>query len=486
MSSELILIQSAVILGLALVLAAMSTRARASIRHLILAAAFIAVLLLPVMSRLSIRPAIGIPVHLSIQNAAPAIAQAPYPAPAPAAPASSVFPWGTALRAAWFSGLALFLARVVVDLLRLYRLRRDALPCPELSSNEIEILLHENVSAPLTFGVLRPSILLPLSARQWSQADVRHALVHEMEHIRRRDWPLLLLVQAVCALYWFNPLVWMARRRLCLEAELACDDAVLRDHEPAGYARQLVALAEEMSHARARLALGMAKRSDLSIRVNALLDSGRRRGGAGIRATLAAVAVTMFVLLGFGPIRAVAQSDPRAGTPPLPADSALLEAAEKGDIPAVTSLLNSGAQINAAISGDGSPLIAAARAGQLPAVRLLLDRGADPNMAVRGDGCPLIAGAERGHAEIVLLLLDRGAWIDQMVPGDENALIQASRSGHLNVVKLLVARGANPNARAWAEGGLNRPGEWRTPLSMALREKHDDVAAFLRSSGAHD
>lgn len=474
----MILIQSAVILGMALVLAAISRRARASIRHLILAAAFIAVLLLPVVSRISIRPAIRIPVHLSMAHAAPTIPQAPHSSAAPAPPSSPGIPWGTVLRGAWLSGIAVFIAWLVVDLLRLYRLRRDGLPCPELSSGAIEVLLHENVSAPLTFGLLRPSIILPMSARQWSQADVRHALVHEMEHIKRRDWPLLLLVQAACALYWFNPIVWMARRRICLEAELACDDAVLRDHEAPGYARQLVALADEMSNARAELALGMAKRSDLSIRIFALLDSNRRRGRAGMRARLLAVAATTLLLFSLAPVRAVAQSNAE--------DSTLLEAAQRGDIAVITSLLNSGGHVNASMSGDGSPLIAAARAGQAPAVRLLLDRGADPNMAVRGDGCPLIAGAAAGHADIVSLLLDRGAWIDQMVPDDENALIQASGGGHLDVVKLLVARGANPNARAWAEAGFNRPSEWRTPLSMALRGKHADVAGFLRSSGAHE
>jgi hypothetical protein len=383
-----------------------------------------------------------------------------------------------ALRDVWVAGFAVFFAWLAVDLTRLYRIRRDGLPCPELSSGGLEVLFHEKVSAPLTFGVLRPSIILPLSARRWPEAELRHALVHEREHIERHDWPLLLLVQAVCALYWFNPLVWMAGRRLRLEAELACDDAVLRDHEPSGYARQLVALAEEMSHARPRLALGMAKRSDLSIRISALLDSSRRRGGAGMRARLLAVAAMTVVLFAFAPARVVAQSSG--------GDAALLEAAQHGDIAAITSSLDSGAHVNASISGDGSPLIAAARAGQSGAVRLLLDRGADPNMAVRGDGSPLIAAAASGHPDIVSLLLDRGAWIDQAVPDDENALIQASWGGHLDVVKLLVSRGANPNARIWADAGFTRPGEWRTPLSMALRGKHQDVAAFLQAAGAHE
>jgi beta-lactamase regulating signal transducer with metallopeptidase domain len=469
----MILIQTTGILALALVTAALSRRARASVRHLVLASAFIAVLVLPVLPRISIRSAVRIPVHVSMEKSAPSVPQA-----SPAAPPSPLrIPWDVVLRATWFSGIAIFFAWLAIDLLRLYRLRRDGLPCPELSSEGIEVVIHEKVSAPLTFGVLRPSIILPASARGWAEADVRHALVHEMEHIARRDWPLLLLVEAACAVYWFNPLVWMARRRLCLEAELACDDAVLREHEPSGYARQLVALAEEMSNPRAELALGMAKRSDLSIRVTALLDSSRRRGGAGMRAKLFAAAATAVVLLSLAPTRAVAEAS--AG------DSTLLQAAQQGDVAAITSLLNSGAHVNGSISGDGSPLIAAARAGQSQAVRLLLDRGGDPNMAVRGDGSPLIAAAASGRADIVSLLLDRGAWIDQMVPDDENALIQASGGGHLDVVRLLVARGANPNARAWANAGINRPGEWRTPLSMALKGRHDDVAAFLRASGAH-
>ncbi|MGH9836522.1 MAG: TonB family protein [Blastocatellia bacterium] len=166
-------------------------------------------------------------------------------------------------------------------------------------------------------------------------------------------------------------------------------------------------------------------------------------------------------------------------------DRALYKAAESGDIAEINELLNAGANVNCALDGDGSPLIGAAREGRLAAVRLLLDRGADPNLAVSGDGNPLIMAAREGHADVVLLLLDRGASIDQMVPGDENALIQASGEGHLNVVKLLVSRGADVNARAWAERALEPPsGEWRTPLSMARKGRHEAVVAFLLAAGA--
>jgi TonB family protein len=166
-------------------------------------------------------------------------------------------------------------------------------------------------------------------------------------------------------------------------------------------------------------------------------------------------------------------------------DQALYEAAESGDLAEINELLNAGANVNCALDGDGSPLIGAARKGRLAAVRLLLDRGADPNLAVSGDGNPLIMAAREGHAEVVSLLLERGASIDQIVPGDENALIRASGEGHLQVVKLLVARGADVNARAWAERALEPPsGEWRTPLSMARKGRHEAVVAFLLAAGA--
>ena len=89
------------------------------------------------------------------------------------------------------------------------------------------------------------------------------------------------LARAVCIVYWFHPLVWIAWRRLALEAERACDDAVLGHSEATAYADQLVGLAERLSR-KARIALpAMANRADLTARVRAVLDGEHRRGRAG-------------------------------------------------------------------------------------------------------------------------------------------------------------------------------------------------------------
>jgi ankyrin repeat protein len=240
----------------------------------------------------------------------------------------------------------------------------------------------------------------------------------------------------------------------------------------------------------------MANRSDLSKRISAILDNSQQRGPAGLLTAAGAIVIAGFVLIGIAPLRVVAQvttqgtakqtSSSRNETKS-PFDRALIEAAEQGNASDIIKVLDAGANVNCVVDGDGSPLIVAARSGNQAVVELLLSRGADPNLAVPGDGNPLIMAAREGHTQIVRLLLDRGSNIDQVVPEDENALIQASAEGHLEVVKLLVGKGADVNARVLVErDGPNATSELRSPLSMARKNGHREVVAFLVASGARD
>jgi hypothetical protein len=300
----------------------------------------------------------------------------------------------------------------------------------------------------------------------------------------------------------------MALRRMCLEAERACDDAVLRNAERTDYAEQLVQLARQLSRPHAPAMLGMANRSDLAARVNALLDDGLARGRAGMAIAAATGIAATVLVASIAPLRAVAFVEPQETAEIVvhrksvegsearegqrsrqrrsrALDRALYEAAAHGDIDEVNQLLQAGADLNAALEGDGTPLIGAVRSGSLDLVRHLLDRGADVNIAVEGDGTALIVASDNGALPIVQLLLDRRANPNQLVPGDEGALIQASGSGHLEVAKLLVARGADVNLGVWAEY-LNDKVEWRSPLSMARKNRHAAVVEFLIASGARE
>ncbi|MGC4050273.1 MAG: ankyrin repeat domain-containing protein [Paludibaculum sp.] len=521
---------------------AMARRSRAAVRHLILASTFAGVLALPLV--IALAPSVRVPV--SSQRAPDAV---PFTQNASALPTASGrpaaewplpelaagFTWtvpspGTLLGAAWMAGAGLLLAFLALESWRLRGLRRSAWPATaindslksgaawQVTSPDVELLLHENIPAPLTCGVFHPAIFLPADAINWKEQDLRRALIHEFEHVRRLDWATQIAARTACALLWFHPLAWMAWRRLSLEAERACDDAVIQHEEGADYAEQLVQLARRYAHGAHAPALGMAYRSDLSARVRAILDAGQQRGRAGLRSILTAAALSSMVLLAVAPLRAVAQAstDDREERPSS-ASRALFEAAERGAVDemerliaaganvnarldgdgspliaaarnghdrAVEALLNRGADANLGVEGDGSPLIMAARRGHLSTVRLLLDRGADVRKPVPGDGNPLIMAARGGHLEVVEYLLSRGADIEQVVPGDENALIEASASGHLAVVKFLVGKGANVNARVLAEKNLDGREEWRTPLGMALRNGHKPVSDYLRSAGA--
>ncbi|WP_321472597.1 ankyrin repeat domain-containing protein [uncultured Paludibaculum sp.] len=536
--------KATLILSAGLAGSALAWRSRASVRHLILASTFGSLLALPFVVALAppvvVRVA-SLPAHPTRINAgdtsasdvplspSASVRQLPVSGPIPSWVAPSL---GTVLEATWLTGAAVLLALLALENWRLRRLRRSGLPAPSLDAHlksqngrpllpsRVDLLLHEKVPAPLTCGTLRPAIFLPADARTWKEADLRRALIHELEHVRRFDWATQLLARTACALLWFHPLAWMAWRRLSLEAERACDDAVVLHEEGVDYAEQLVTLARQYAHGAAAPALGMAYRSDLSARVRAILDDRQSRGRAGLSAAVTALALSFVLLVSIAPLRAVAQvaaDDREDGV--TSADRALFEAAERGDVGEVERLIAGGANVNARLEGDGSPLIAAARNGHDSAVEALLNRGADANLGVQGDGSPLIVAARRGHLSTVQLLLDRGADvrkpvpgdgnplimaargghvniveylltrgadIEQVVPGDENALIEACASGHLPVVEFLVRKGANVNARVLAERNLQGQEEWRTPLGMALRNGHKQVVAYLQSVGAHE
>ena len=512
-----IIVKATLTAALGLIAAAIARRARASIRHAIVASTFGMLLILP--AAIVWLPALTIPVPMSVTSSLTTPLPVTPPSAVPAAvERGAVVPspsggFDISIRAIliviWAIGFAALAITLAIGVWRLRQLRRTGLPwmgstgeiakwrngemAKTLMSagvgEPIEVLLHEEVAAPLVYGLRRPVLIMPRESTTWSAPELRRAMIHELEHVRRYDWWVQLAARVACAMYWFHPLVWIAYRQLALDAERACDDAVIAREEGTQYAEQLVALARQMGM-RAQPALSMANRSDLSARVSAVLDPRRPRGRAGVLRAAIVVSGAATVLLTIAPLRLAAavtslsseeQRRPRVQR----VDRALVEAADEGDVDGVKELLDGGANINAMVDGDGSPLIVAARGGYLELVTMLLDRGADPNLAVSGDGNPLIMAARDGHTKIVELLLDRGARVDDVVPGDENALISASGEGQLEVVKLLVARGADVNAQAFAERAYERPnGEWRTPLSMARREGHRAVVEYLISVGA--
>jgi TonB family protein len=214
--------------------------------------------------------------------------------------------------------MALFLLPVVMGLWQVRSLRRTALPWRHGQSvaerlaldagihRRVEVLLHGTLPGPMTCGVAHPAVVLSHDAETWEVEDLNRAMVHELEHVRRGDWVSHCMARAVCAVYWFHPLVWIAWRQLALEAERSCDDAVLGRSEATAYADQLVQLARRLSSAAKSPLLAMANRADLATRVGAVLDSRQRRGRAGTLPVALACAAAAVVVLVMSPLRVVA------------------------------------------------------------------------------------------------------------------------------------------------------------------------------------
>ena len=151
----------------------------------------------------------------------------------------------------------------------------------------------------MAWGIWRSSVLVPADADSWPAHRVRVVLLHELAHVKRRDCLTHLVAQLACAAYWFNPLVWMAARRLRTERERACDDLVLASGtRGSDYADQLLDIARVMQAGRfpavfAGASLAMAQRSQLEGRLIAILDpSVPRRGLSRARAAAAAAIFT--------------------------------------------------------------------------------------------------------------------------------------------------------------------------------------------------
>lgn len=536
----MLLIKSTLVVSLGLVMWLALRRSTASARHLVLGATLIAILVLPVIA--SLGPALQLPVLNTPSNGVTATLFEAQPSNAkPAIPATirkeMPRPFADSTGPAnIYLTIYLFITSVVLAYLflgvaRVWWLSRTAIEVTHapgwrrlLGQRDVgrtRVLIAEELSAPLTWGVIRPVVLLPDAAEKWSEQDKKNALLHELAHIERGDWLMQMIARMISAIYWFNPLVWITQRQLVLEAELAADDRVLRSGAaPDEYAEQLIALTKRSRVTRMPLAATtMAEKSMLSRRVHSIMNSGARKMTLNkISRSVLVSAVSMTALL-IGSVQLVAapqedNADTLSGysqdisTPLIRAAaggnnaevtrllqaganvnetpdnrgahrnlprSALTAAAKGGHLDVVKTLLEAGAPVNRIVRGDATALIAATRQDHFEVMAYLIEQGADANLAVQGDGSPLIAATAVNNPDAVRLLLQRGADADLSVRGDENPLYHAAANGNDEIMQMLIDAGVDINQ------------EWRgdgTALIVATRQGNTSAAEALMLAGA--
>jgi beta-lactamase regulating signal transducer with metallopeptidase domain len=139
---------------------------------------------------------------------------------------------------------------------------------------DIRLKSHPEVLVPLTWGWRKPVVLMPAGADAWTEEQRSSALFHELSHVKRADFLVMLLVRTSLAAFWFNPLCWVVYRELRKEQEIACDELVLRAGiRPSTYAASLLAFRRSAGfrwNPSAAL-LGMLGRSSFHERLAAIL-----------------------------------------------------------------------------------------------------------------------------------------------------------------------------------------------------------------------
>ena len=140
-------------------------------------------------------------------------------AAAPLASVNPLYVWTYLAGWVWLIGLGAMLLYALVSYLRLRRRVSVSLCVRE------NIYLCDAISSPFILGVVKPRIYLPSGLDEVQRQNV---LSHERAHLARRDHWWKPLGFALLAVYWFNPVLWLAYALLCRDIELACDERVIR------------------------------------------------------------------------------------------------------------------------------------------------------------------------------------------------------------------------------------------------------------------
>ena len=223
--------------------------------------------------------------------------------------------WALGLLAA---GVIVRLGWIGLGLLRLARLARaaDRIAPPAVARELLArfrvsavFVQHPGVRMPCSFGLFRPTVMLPAAFDRLEPAFQRAIVCHELLHIERRDFARVVVEDAAAALLWFHPWVWLLRRRIRLHREQVVDaEVVRRTDDRRAYVRCLVEVAGHPLTL--RLASPMLRSSELRTRTDALFEEegtmSTRRSAVVATGLCVALGATVWMAAATVPLNAAA------------------------------------------------------------------------------------------------------------------------------------------------------------------------------------
>ncbi|HYJ31019.1 MAG TPA: M56 family metallopeptidase, partial [Allosphingosinicella sp.] len=377
--------KSALIAGVALATAAILRSRAAADRAAILRVAVTLLLLLPLFSlglpKLEIEAwapeAVAIPADL----ASTAIAQSTGAIPEMTAPTIWDDP-SLLFLILYLGGVAMAAARLGAGLWTLRRWTKGAreVDCPRWTEAferarwaaqgpaNLRLLVSDEAASPLSWGLLRPAILIDRDTLDEPE-DADAILAHEIAHVVRRDWAVLMLTRTAAALFWFNPLVWLLEREVVQQAEEAADIEAALWVEPARYAQTLVHWAQFNTGSLVPANSIAPSATALARRVRAILDARRRATPSGSPVTFAAIAASALFAVTVAVLQlipAVAQAHDAPAAPPAPAAVAAAPAPAPVAHPAAMPVAPGAPRVATGAAPAAVPAVAALAAAHDP------------------------------------------------------------------------------------------------------------------------
>jgi len=511
--------RASVVLCAAWVLTSMMRRTSAATRHFVWSCAIAGAILASALSSLGPRWSVSLPSSIAstpsiltvesparrVELAAPSmsidVAEITITTPA----SSSVPVTMPALSAAfvlglvWAAGALAVLAYSLSGAIGAWLLRRSATPvyAPWVEEAQtlaevfeipgvIKVVESKAITMPMVCGIWRPLVVVPPTASEWSDERRRVVVLHELAHIKRRDCLTQAVAQIVCAVYWFNPIAWLAARRLRVERERACDDFVLAAGEKgADYAAHLLDIAQAVRHDRAFAMAGvaMARPSQLEGRLLAILNPAIRRSSA-LHTRLALMALVLVVTLPVGAVEFIDASS-HADAPVIAATAApaptVTAAIEQPSTPARTAPPAARrSSPEPQVSHEPIAHLDSAQIGSAVGEVLGRQIGQQVASAIAGQtGQPVTAGDPKTIEALIGALNDSDPEVREMVV----ATLSRMRDPRIVTALLPMIKDSNPEVREHVVAALARSGDARAVT--AITAMIDDASPDVRRQAVH-
>lgn len=198
------------------------------------------------------------------------------------------------------AGLIYFISGYVLFRIRIGKNLRSVKNISIKRKIPVPVYQSRNIVGPALIGIFCPKLIIPASAKQWSEEEFELIIMHELYHYKSKDIFFKAFMTIVCCVNWFNPSVYLMKRQFFYDIELACDEKVLmyrNEEEREAYARIMLSFAGRKRGA-ASFSTGFGEsKKQMKKRIDHVMDTRKKKKGIFSIIMTSGIILTMSILV---------------------------------------------------------------------------------------------------------------------------------------------------------------------------------------------